>query len=136
MAGPGRACSHVIKTATLAAHQQTRAASTRTFLTTATSHHRLQGQSTKVTTAPRKQLLANTTQRGYHLLSTPRSIGIQASAISSRAILSITDARRFMSTVSTDSEDSSNGMSRCCSCVSNWSSIGHHLVINRPMLAC
>ncbi|KAH7030122.1 AFG1-like ATPase-domain-containing protein [Linnemannia elongata] len=109
MAGPGRACSHVVKTATFAAHQQTRAASTRTFSTTASSHHRLQGQSTKVTTAPRKQLLANTTQRGYHLLSTPRSIGAQASAISSRPILSITNARRSILTVSMDAEELSNG---------------------------
>lgn len=113
MAGPGRACSHVVKTATLVAHQQTRA-STRALSTT-TSHIRLQGQSTtKVTTAPRKQIFTNcNAQRGFHLLSNPRFVGTQATAISSRAILSISDARRFMSTASTDSEDSedsSNGI--------------------------
>ncbi|KAF9153290.1 hypothetical protein BG015_003721 [Linnemannia schmuckeri] len=63
----------------------------------------------KVTTALQKQPFANTNRRGLHLLSTPRSVGTQASAISSRAILSITDARRFISATSTDSEDSNNG---------------------------
>ncbi|KAF9118133.1 hypothetical protein BGW39_001459 [Mortierella sp. 14UC] len=100
MAGPGRACSHVVKTATQVAHQHTRT-STRTLSTSVTSHHRrLQGQSLMtVPTAPR---------RGLHLLSTPRSVRNQALAIPSRAILSITDAKRFMSAAAADSEEDSN----------------------------
>ncbi|KAF9910949.1 hypothetical protein EC991_005123 [Linnemannia zychae] len=97
MAGPGRACSHVVKTATQVAHQHTRT-STRAFSTSGALRHRqLQGQSL---TAP----------RGLHLLSTPRSARNQAVAIPSRAILSITDAKRFMSATAAESEgDSNNG---------------------------
>ncbi|KAF9099984.1 hypothetical protein BGX29_006869 [Mortierella sp. GBA35] len=119
MAGPGRACSHVVRTATLVAHQQTRA-STRSFSTTvsASHHHRqLQGESltkVKTTTGPRKQPFAcnAATQRGLNQLSTPCLVRNQALVVPSRAILSITDAKRLMSTapeVSEDSEDSSNG---------------------------
>ncbi|KAK3841102.1 MAG: AFG1-like ATPase-domain-containing protein [Linnemannia gamsii] len=105
MAGPGRACGHVVKTATLAAQQNSRT-SVRTFSASVTSHHRLQSQGvqplTKSTTAPR---------RGIHLLSSPHLVvRNQAVAIPSRAILSITDAKRFMSaTAAADSEDSNNG---------------------------
>ncbi|KAG0281174.1 hypothetical protein BGZ95_006227 [Linnemannia exigua] len=106
MAGPGRACSHVVKTATLAAHQNTRT-SARALSTSVASHHRLQGPGvrslTGATTAPRRRI---------QLLSTPQLVvrNQAAVAIPSRAIISITDAKRFMSaTAAADSEDSDNG---------------------------
>ncbi|KAF9932266.1 hypothetical protein FBU30_008561 [Linnemannia zychae] len=106
MSGPGRACCHMVKTATLAAHLHPRA-STRAFSSTSSHSRLLQGHSFSKAAAPRGQRFA--TQKGLSYLSTPYRTGNLATAIPSRAILSITDARRFMSTNPNDLKDWDDG---------------------------